>query len=109
MDDVVPIFAAIALLCVVIYCLRFLYDYRVREDSIEVLLFRLIPIYRIRIQNIESIDVIGWRELGVGVFTLRLGNRLVLHDMVLIRKRGFIRSIVITPSNPYDFVAQVRR
>jgi hypothetical protein len=95
-------------LCVAIYMLRFVYGYRLKNGNIQVTLFHVLPIYRIRIEDIETIrKASAWRELGLFDSTLRMGNRL-FGDAVLIGKRkGVVRRVVITPPDANAFVSQV--
>ena len=94
-------------LLVVIYSLRFLYGYRLANCAVEIILFRALPVYRIPVRDIELIQKASWRKLGIGGTTLRLGNRLA-RECVLIQKRtGLIRRIVITPDDADRFISQV--
>ena len=109
MDMAIAFFGAAAIFFLAAYSLRFVYDYRIRNESVEIVLFRIAPIYRIPINSIESIKVATWRELGVGFFTLRFGNRFTITRMVLIEKQGLQRRVVITPDDPHAFVSEVQR
>lgn len=101
------ILGAAIVFCAMVYALRFVYDYRVKYHFLEIVLFRALPIYRISVDNIDSIQKASWLRLGLGGLTFRLGNR-VFGTCVLIHKRnGIFRRIVITPENADKFVSDV--
>jgi hypothetical protein len=88
--------------------MRYVYNYDVKGDRVRVVLFRLIPWMTIRIADIREVEECYPLELWKLTPVLKFGNRL-WGDCVLIRKkRGLIRSIVITPDNAHEFVEQVR-
>jgi hypothetical protein len=88
--------------------LRFLYDYRIRDGRIDILLFRRLPIYRVPIAEIASIAKTRWRQLRIDGGVLRFGNRL-FGDCVLIAKRkGQFRRLVIPPADADAFITQVK-
>src|SRR6188768_3299449 len=95
-----------------IYSLRFLYDYRIANGAIEVLLFRTLSVYRIPISNIEQIGIPNRRDLWISPlvrpFVLRLGNRFRRNPVLIQRRTGLIRNVVITPDEPDRFIDQVR-
>lgn len=96
----------VALACMVLtgcaYCLRLLYGYRVRDGDLEILAANLLPVWRIRRVTIEELEIRHW--LDINLFALRLGNRLTRRCVVVDRKAGVFRQIVITPPDPEDFV-----
>ena len=107
-----PIFlflVATALVALVVLCLRFIYDYRINDRAIEVLLFRLIPLYRLPFDNIESIKKISLREAGLGGFTIRLGNRIMGARLLITKKRGLFKKIIITPDKIDEFINELER
>jgi hypothetical protein len=107
LDLLIAALGGLFVLVVMVFGLRFLYDYRVHNHAIEVVLFHLLPVYRIPIANIESIQKASWSELGIGGSTLRLGNR-VFGQGVLIRSRsGWFRRVVISPEDADRFISRV--
>lgn len=91
----------------------YLVDYRVGPTGIELLAFRTLPVATIPFASIASVSCLGDAEkltLREKVASLRLGNRpWKIRDAVAIRKRnGFIRLVVITPSDPDEFVREVK-
>ena len=95
---------AVLVFVAVLYGLRFLYGYRVQSGAIEIVLFQALPIYRLPVEQIEVIRKVSWNKTGSAI---RLGNRLT-RECVLIQKReGWFRRIVITPSDADEFISQV--
>jgi|SRR5882757_3046830 hypothetical protein len=98
---------ALVVLMAMVFALRFLYGYRVHNHAIEVVLFHLLPVYRIPIEDIESIQKASWRELGIGGATLRLGNRVFGQGVLIQRRSGWFRRVVISPEDPDSFISLV--
>jgi hypothetical protein len=103
----VSILGAVVVLCAMVFSLRFIYDYRVKNHSIEIVLLRAVPIYRIPVDKIESIQETPWSSLGVGGTTLRFGNRIFGPCVLVRRRNGLFRRIVITPADADKFVEEV--
>ncbi|WP_284321699.1 hypothetical protein [Dyella acidisoli] len=104
---VVSILGFAIILCATVCTLRFVYDYRVKNHSIEIVLFRALPIYRIPVDNIDLIQKSSWLGLGIGGAALRFGNR-IFGTCVLVRRRsGLFRRIVITPEDADKFINDV--
>ncbi len=88
----------------------FSHDYRLTDSSIEIVLFRQIPVRRISMRDIAEVRVVSWKEttpfsqpLSM-YFAERWGNRL-WGPMVLIRKKkGLSRRLIITPKDPQAFI-----
>lgn len=100
----------LAFLLLWFFGLPFIYDYRLVDSSVEILLFRLIPIRRILFRDIAEIRVVPWKELFSFPRSLPLyfseswGNRL-WRPAVLIRKsRGLSRYIILTPKDTNAFI-----
>jgi hypothetical protein len=73
------------------------------------IIFWFIPIYKISYSKIEKIKKCSFKELGpTKLFLLRLGNRF-WGDFVLIQKKGFIKSVVITPDNADKFLKKIQQ
>jgi hypothetical protein len=86
------------------YGLRLIYGYKLTSDGIWIVLFNLVPVYKIPFKNVTNIHKCSFLEVGPHKITLlRLGNRL-WGNFVLIKKSGVVRSIVITPNNAEEFV-----
>lgn len=108
MDSVLAILGGGAVLCLMIFLLRYIYSYRIRGLFFEIVIFHFIPIYRLHVKNIESVSIVSWVELGVGGATVRAGNRLARHGVLIRKRRGIFRRIAITPENPAGFVEKLR-
>lgn len=112
-DVVITLAAAVVAALVVIgaiAALPWLYDCRVQGQSIDIVLFRKLPIYRLRLTNVASVAKVSRKELaikGAQGGTLGLGNR-PFGDYVLVTKRkGPFRRIVLTPVDADEFVEEV--
>lgn len=83
--------------------------YDLSDDRFRVFLFRLVPVFSVKISEISNVRKISFSEtFGLGFFTLRLGSKM-FGEMVLIEKRkGFFRSALITPDNAESFVAEIK-
>ena len=94
----------------VLLTLPWLYDYRVTNDSIEVLVFRVFPVARFRLDTIEDARRTKWlaREL-LNPSVLRLGNRIGARCVLVQRRSGLFRRIAFSPADPNAFVRQIRR
>lgn len=101
-------FGAAFVLFAVIFGLRFVYDYRIENRAIEIVLFHLVPIYRLPFEDIELIRKTSWSELGVGGITIRFGNRFAGQCVLIQKRNGWFRRIVITPNNADEFIGQVQ-
>ena len=104
---------AAAVFLSVSYCLRFIYDYRLSDHAVEVLLFGLIPVWNLPFEEIQAIRKVSWRELGIGRSAfrrmLRVGNRLFGQSVLITRKRGWVLHVVVTPKDADGFVSRIER
>lgn len=106
MDIFIAFLGAGVLLAVVICALPVIYDYRIANKRIEVVLFGIVSVYGIRVDDIESISVGDWRDLGLA--TVHFGNRFRSSGIVIIEKRsGIFHRVAMTPRNPVQFIASV--
>ncbi len=89
---------------------RYLYNYKLTDDSIQLIALGAVPVMRIRFADISDVREVSFGQtLKSGPFTLRLGNRII-GGFVLVRKRkGLIRSVVLTPDDVPDFLRQIER
>jgi hypothetical protein len=92
---------------VVPFGLRQICDYRIRNNSIEIIVFRGLPVWRIPFDNIESVDVKSWKDLSLNPSTIRLGNRLAGRYLLIEKKRGLFRYVAITPGNAEEFASKI--
>jgi hypothetical protein len=91
----------------IVFCLRFVFGYRLDGQKINILFFRMFALYSIPIATIKIIKIAGWKELGVGGATLRLGNRFTSRCVLIEKDDGIFRRVVITPTDPENFVGRV--
>ena len=87
---------------------RYLYNYRLTEKSVQVVLFGSLPLFSIQYKNIKSAQNVALTEtLWPNLFILRFGNR-IFGGVVLIKKNnGLVRSILITPDDPEEFTNSI--
>ncbi len=92
--------------------LKYVFDYRITERGLYLLLARRMPLKVLPLRKIVSVergpfDGSFWRR---GVFTnLRLGNRL-RGETVLVKTRGLpIAGVLVTPADPDGFERDLRR
>ncbi|MBF6570177.1 MAG: hypothetical protein IVW54_15005 [Candidatus Binataceae bacterium] len=88
--------------------LRDVYDYDIEDAKVRVLLFRLVPVMTIRISNIRDISECSPTELWKPTFALKFGNRVWARCVLIRKRRGLIRSVVITLGNPHEFAEQIK-
>jgi len=111
-DVAITIAAAVVAVLVVIAAiaaLPWLYDCRVREQSIEIVLFRKLPIYRLRLANVVSVVKVSRKELAIKSAqggTLGLGNRPFGEFVLVTKRKGPFRRIVLTPADAEAFVSE---
>lgn len=93
---------------------RFVISYRVTDTALHVIAFHIIPIWYIRLDNINEIKTVAFRDFlpwntGMQSFGwLNMGNRFYAPKGVLVeKKRGMIRKTYLTPDNPDAFVTEI--
>lgn len=107
-DLVTAVAEAVVVFPLVVFAHWLILGYRVRNHAIEFLLFHALPVYRLPLGRIRTVRKVGWCEVGIAPATLRLGNRIFVRHFVLIEKKGgFPRRVVVTPSNPDKFINEV--
>ena len=110
MDSLIAFLAFGAVLITILFGLRFIFDYRIADGAIEIVLFHFLVAYRIPISNIEQIGMQdgGFYLWYLNPFVFRLQNRVFTRP-VLIRRRGaLMRKVTITPADPANFIEQVK-
>jgi len=94
---------------------RFLLRYQLSENHLRVTLFGFWPLLRIPYSEIEDVSYLqsgdGWSVAG-GSFArttiFRLQHRLWSDAVIIYRRRGLLRSILISPANGSDFASTLR-
>jgi hypothetical protein len=98
-----------ALVLVAVACgLHFIYGYRVTDRAVEVLLFHALPICRVPLHDIADIRTVHRNQLMFDLFAFRFGNRFARHLILIQKRRGWFRRIVITPPDLDEFIEQVK-
>jgi hypothetical protein len=88
----------------------FIYGYRLSAEGVEFVVFGAIRVWLVRFSDIALIrDFPVWGLLfGPNArVALYLRNRIFGRNVLLRRKSGLIRQIVITPGEPAEFVRSV--
>jgi len=88
---------------------EYVYSYRVSSNGVEFLLFRAIPVARLRFDNIVAASVVGRADLVHAPIHLNAINRFTRHFVLLRRRRGLFRAILISPQEPDKFADNVSR
>jgi hypothetical protein len=89
---------------------RRLYDYAITETNFEIRLFGRFAVFRVPLRDIQ--DAALWRasfpDIVAAATTLRAGNRVAAHAVVITRSGGgFPHRIIITPDDPGDVIAEL--
>ncbi len=109
MSIVLALCGAVALFSLMVYSLRFLYGYRVKGDYVEIVMLGAVPIIRVSIASIRSVREVSWTRAGIAGMTLRFGNRLFSSCVMIERNSGIFRKIVVTPTDPSQFIALIEK
>jgi hypothetical protein len=96
---------------------RYIASYRLTETSIQFVMFRVVPVMRIRYADIAEIREVSWRQILIVQlrellrlrFPLGLGNRVIGRAVQVQKRRGVFRAIFITPDDVPAFLQQVRQ
>lgn len=88
---------------------RYLYNYRLEEDSIKFIFLGKITLGRIPFSSVREIRKVSFKEAlfpnGVaGLLALRVGNRVWGEILLIQRKNGVFKTILITPDTSNEFV-----
>lgn len=106
------VFVVLPLFLCYLYSLRFIFQYRVEGDAIRIKLFGLITIRRILLNDIKAIEIApcwSFRSLPF-IYAEMWPSWVFTKTGVLVRKRtGLSRVLILTPENPFEFIASVNR
>jgi hypothetical protein len=92
------------------FVLRFIYSYDIKNGAIRVLLFAAIPVIRIPISEVVQVTRASTTRLWLNPwYAVRLGNRIIGQAVLVQRKQGLVKSIVITPDDPDRFIDQCNK
>ena len=76
----------------------------------EIRLCRILPIMRIPIDEIKIVEVLTWSQAILDVRSigaLRLGNRFTRHGVLLTKKTGLIKHLLLTPAQSKAFAEEL--
>lgn len=108
---VVLIIGPIFIMILWLLLLPVIYDYRILSDQVR-LIFLGIPIISLHAKNIVDVRIVSLTSLfspwKYNPFrTLRIGNRFS-RECVLIKRRGIIRYVILTPKNTLEFYSSLK-
>ena len=88
----------------------YLYQYRLGDQRFEVKLFGLVPILILYFSDISEARVLSGSPLFNPFAGVSFPNRVFAARPVQIRrKKGVLRSVILTPDQPESFVAEINR
>lgn len=88
---------------------RFLFNYDVKDGKIRVLLFCVLPVYLIKIdETLEAEELPLIRTIKPKFSRVNLNNRFVGRVVEIRKNRGLVRCLSLTPDDPVSFLRQVR-
>ena len=82
--------------------------YRITDNSIEYTLFGRIHVWKSSFDDISDIQIISFARLWVTP-SLRLMNQSFAQYVLVRKRRGIFRAVVITPDNPEEFINIVQQ
>ena len=90
---------------------RFVIQYRFGRRSLLITLLGLVPITWLGYEHIKSVEMVRmkdiWGDVGLLFGALKAGNRPFARFALVIRSRGFLSAVIITPDDPIDFARQI--
>ena len=97
--------------CLAQFLGRYVINYRMTDDSLQIMLLGVIPILKVLYRDIASAEILPFKKSLRPSLAWRFGNRIVVKEGVLIRKRryGIFHKFVITPDNAVLFVSEMNR
>ena len=104
MKTALVVLAGFAAGCAVLVLLALRLRYTVTNSHLNITLFRL-PVRRIRLADIDRVSKRQSRVAERWMNTLRPSHRV----LVIRRRRGWPRELIITPANRYVFKAVLER
>jgi hypothetical protein len=95
---------------------RYVYNYRLTDTSIQVVVARVVPVMRIRYADIVEINELTWKQVLTFPlvqllkfrFALSFGNRIFGRAVHIQKRNGLIRSFVLSPDDVPAFLRQTR-
>jgi len=94
------------------YAMRYVFNYRITNESIKLIVFGVVPLCKIVSRdNIEYVKEISYREAsGLNMlFATRLGNRLWGRILLIRKKRGIFKNILLSPDSIDEYIDTLNR
>ena len=112
--NIITLFVLIAfvalMLCLFQWLGRYLTSYRFTDNGLRIVsIFTLILV---PYEEIIDIEIVPPQEAWKLIFSfniLRLGNRLWGTGVLIKKTRGVVRTLIISPNRPEEFVTEVRK
>jgi hypothetical protein len=82
--------------------------YTITDNSIEYTMFGNFRVWKSSFDDISDIQIISFPRLWVTP-SLRLMNRPFAQYVLIRKRRGIFRAVVITPDNPEEFVRLIQQ
>jgi hypothetical protein len=82
--------------------------YRISDDSIEFMMFGKLRVWRCSFEEISEIRPISFARSFI-IPALHLMNRPFAQYVLVRKRRGVFRAVLITPDQPEEFVQIVRQ
>lgn len=88
----------------------YIYDYRLADKNMEIVLFGTIPIIKVPYDEIKSVREVSLKETLIPDFsTLRFGNRFTSSIVEIQKKGAIVKRILITPEDSKKFIETVNK
>ena len=102
----------IALLFIWLNFLKYIYNYEIGKEGIEVKLFKFITVKCINYRNIINIEKASFKNILPFLslemfFALRLGNKMRGPYVIVRQRKGFFKAYILTPENADHFIFEV--
>jgi hypothetical protein len=85
---------------------QYLYDVRLAAAAVEIAIFKRFVVFSIPYEEISAVETVSFVE-AVFSFSLGLVNRPFGGLLLLHRKRGLFRRVLVSPSRSEEFRAEV--
>lgn len=88
---------------------RYVINYQLNDASLTIVVFGFIKVMKIPYADIGDVREMTFKEtLRPSLTTLRFGNRIFGNIILIERKAGLVRRVLITPDDPSDFISKIR-
>lgn len=91
------------------YIVKYIYNYRIKNNEIQIVLFNKIPLKRIHYKDIECIIKMDQQYPSLNMIGAQAWGNRIWGDFVLIKRyKGILKQIIITPDKADDFIEEVK-